>query len=85
MGAWYAVFRGIMGVVCRENHIEINPHMMPWWNGVKMKFMYRQKTVEVSISDGKYTVTTESDDDITVVFRGETGNVSRYSPLVKIL
>lgn len=71
VGAWYAVFRGIAGIVCRENHIEINPHMMPWWDKVEFCFMYHGAKLNVIMQGREYTLTTDSENDINVMFNGK--------------
>ncbi len=70
-GAWYAVFRGIGGVVCREDKIEINPHMMPWWKSLSFSFIYKGAKYNVVICDGKYTLSTADGKDTRVVFKGK--------------
>ena len=70
-GAWYAVFRGIGGVVCKENCININPHMMPWWNSVKFSFIYRGQKIEVEMTNEKYKLRSNGDRDIHIVFKGK--------------
>ena len=71
VGAWYAVFRGIAGIVCREDCIEINPHMMPWWEEVNLKFQYKGSNFEVSITNEKYELKTDSENDIVVCYCGK--------------
>ncbi len=71
VGAWYAVFRGIAGIVCREDKIEMNPHMMPWWESVQFNFMYKGEKFTVNLTNEKYTLTTSSKNDVKVIFRGE--------------
>lgn len=76
VGAWYAVFRGIAGIVCREDAIEINPHMMPWWDGVSLSFMYKGNKISVSMDNNEYKIETDSKDEINVVYKGEKTTVS---------
>lgn len=68
-GAWYSVFRGIAGIVCRDNHIEINPHLIPWWKNVKFNFMYNGSKISVSITPHAYSITADS--DVNIVYRGK--------------
>jgi trehalose/maltose hydrolase-like predicted phosphorylase len=84
VGAWYAVFRGIAGIVCREKHIEINPHMMPWWDKVEFSFMYHGAKLNVVMENGKYTLTTDSVDEIEVLFKGKTLSVTDGKPMVEL-
>lgn len=75
-GAWYAVFRGIGGVVCREDKIEINPHMMPWWNELSFKFYYKGSLFTVAMTDSEYILSTDSKEPVAVEFKGEKATVS---------
>ena len=85
VGAWYAVFRGIAGIVCREKHIEINPHMMPWWDKVEFSFMYHGAKLNILMQDGKYTLTTDSESDIRVIFNGKTLTVNRDKAIEELI
>ncbi len=69
-GAWYAIFRGIGGVVCNEDCIEINPHLIPWWSSLGFSFIYQGIKFEVSIANGKYVLKSDSDKDTKVIFKG---------------
>lgn len=70
-GAWYAVFRGIGGIVCREDCIEINPHMIPWWKNLAFSFIYRGIRFSVNVSDNTYSIKSDSSKDIKVIFKGK--------------
>ncbi len=83
VGAWYAMFRGVAGIVCREDCIEINPHMMPWWNGVKLRFMYHGSKFEVDMNNETYTLKTDSKNAVSVKFRGEDVTVDSNSEMSK--
>lgn len=83
VGAWYAVFRGIAGIVCRENYIEINPHEMPWWNSVKFSFIYNDGKVDISMKDGKYTLKAEK--DLKVIYKGAERIVKAGEELYEII
>ncbi len=85
VGAWYAVFRGIAGIVCREKHIEINPHMMPWWDKVEFSFVYHGAKLDVLMQDGEYTLTSDSENDIEVIFNGKTVLVNRDKPMKELM
>ena len=74
-GAWYSVFRGIAGIVCRDNHIEINPHIIPWWKNVKFNFMYKGSKISISIASHTYNII--SDRDVKIVFQGKEQFVYR--------
>ncbi len=85
VGAWYAVFRGIAGIVCREDCIEINPHQIPWWDGVKFSFVYKGKKIDISMKDGKYTAKTDADGEIKVIYRGEEKMLTSNTPICETL
>lgn len=80
-GAWYAVFRGFGGIICREDHIEINPHMVPWWESVEFSFCYKGINFDVVMDNEKYTLKSDSKKSVSVVFRGEKHEVSSDSAL----
>ncbi len=80
-GAWYAIFRGIGGVVCTKDLIEINPHMIPWWNSVSFSFIYKGIKFEAVIADGKYTLKSNSKDNVKVVFEGKEYTVNMDNAL----
>ena len=83
VGAWYAVFRGIAGIVCRENHIEINPHMMPWWDKVTFSFYYKGSKFKVEMDNNSYLLETDSERDTVVIFNGEKCYINKENELVK--
>ena len=68
-GAWYSLFRGIAGIVCRKDYIEINPHTIPWWKNVKFNFMYKGGKISVSIAPHTFSIV--SDSDVKIVFKGK--------------
>ena len=78
-----AVFRGIAGIVCREDRIEINPHMMPWWDGVKFSFFYRGAKISVEMTGEEYKLSSDSETPIKVVFRGKELEVSKAHVLAE--
>ena len=77
VGAWMAMFRGVAGIVCREDKIEVNPHMMPWWDSVSFNFLYHGHKITVKMTNETYTLTTDSDKEIKVVFRGKELSLSK--------
>ena len=80
-GSWYGVFRGIAGIVCREDCIEINPHMIPWWTKVEFSFMYKNSKFTVTISDNKYELKTECESDVAVKFSNKLITMNCNYPL----
>ena len=79
VGAWMAMFRGVAGIVCREDKIEVNPHMMPWWDSVSFNFLYHGHKITIKMTNETYTLTTDSDKEIKVVFRGKELSLSKAS------
>ena len=71
--------------MCREKHIEINPHMMPWWDKVEFSFVYHGAKLDVLMKDGEYTLTTDSENDIKVIFNGKTVSVNRDKPMKELM
>lgn len=80
-GAWYAIFRGIGGVVCKENCIEINPHMIPWWKSLSFSFFYRGMQMNVNIKNGRYTIETNDDGEVVIYFNGDKHVVGKNNSL----
>ncbi len=76
VGAWYAVFRGFAGIMCRDNCIEINPHPIAWWEMVRFSFMYKGSKLTVEMTPEKFILTTDSNEEISVFFRGEEIKIS---------
>ena len=68
-GSWYATFRGIAGIVCRDGYLEINPHVMPWWKKLSFNFFYRGNKINIKMTPESYTITPDA--DVKVVFRGK--------------
>ena len=85
VGAWYAVFRGIAGIVCREDYIEINPHQIPWWDGVKFSFVYQGKVIKITMKDGKYTAQTDAEGEIKVVYNGKEMTLSKNNSICEVM
>ena len=71
--------------MCREKHIEINPHMMPWWDKVEFSFMYHGAKLNVVMENGKYTLTADSVDEIKVIFNGKTLSVTDGKPITELM
>ena len=82
VGAWMAVFRGIAGIVCREDRIEINPHMMPWWDSVKFNFLYHGIKLTVEMTNDEYKLTSDNSTSVKVAFRGKEFEVSKTNSLI---
>lgn len=80
-GAWYAVFRGFGGVVCREDCIEINPHMVPWWESLSFDFFYKGARYSVKMTENTYTLTSDSATEAIVVFKGTKHKVNKQNGL----
>lgn len=80
-GAWYAMFRGFGGIVCEENQITVNPCMVPWWESVEFGFRYKGIQFNVSMTQEKYTLASDSEKPVDVVFRGEKHKVSKNSSM----
>lgn len=80
-GAWYAVFRGFGGIVCREDKIEINPCMIPWWKRLTFSFYFKGILLTVEMTNHTYILHSNGDQPVTVVFRGKGYEVSQKQKL----
>lgn len=69
-GGWYCIFRGVAGIVCREDHISVNPNMIGWWKSVKFKFRYRGSQINVELKNKSVTLSLLSGPSVTVESRG---------------
>lgn len=69
-GAWYAIFRGICGVVAGGNILEINPKKIPWWNSVSMNFHYKGTKFNIILNNQFLIIKTNGDDDINFSLNG---------------
>ncbi len=85
VGAWYAVFRGFAGIVCREDCIEVNPHQVPWWDKVSFSFMYKGSKISVTMTPCEYTLKTDSEEEIDVIFKGERKSLCAKSEICEAL
>ena len=69
--------------MCREKYIEINPHMMPWWDKVTFSFYYKGSKFKVEMDNNRYLLETDSEKDTVVIFKGEKCYINRENELVK--
>ena len=81
-GAWYAIFRGFGGVVCREDHIEINPCMVPWWDSLSFSFYYKGALYRVEMKGHDYKLTCDSENSVKVIFKGTEYAISKQQDLI---
>jgi len=80
-GAWYAVFRGLGGVVCHEDKIEIRPCMIPWWKRLAFSFYYKGNLFKVDMNNHFYKLYSDSEQPTTIEFQGKEYQVSRKQEL----
>lgn len=50
-GAWYSVFRGLFGCICKEDAIVLDPKVLPWWKSVSVNFYYRGNLINLTLRD----------------------------------
>lgn len=67
-GGWYAIFRGLLGIVCKKDLIEINPKVVPWWDEVSLYFNYQGNEFRL-IHKKDYLEIIPQKDNQEVVFR----------------
>ncbi|ABX41399.1 3-O-alpha-D-glucosyl-L-rhamnose phosphorylase [Lachnoclostridium phytofermentans] len=70
-GAWYAIFRGLMGIVTRIDCIQINPKLIPFWQGVELSFIYQTKKIKATLNGNVFTLGSEDKKEISVYFQGK--------------
>jgi len=77
-GAWLAVARGVAGIIMRENKIEVNPNIIPWWEEVQFSIVWHGQIIRVSLNNK--TITLESDEantsNVPVEHRGTMYDLS---------
>lgn len=81
VGAWYAVFRGIAGIICHEDYIEINPHQIPWWDRISFSFKYKGIKIQIEITPETYMLNAEN--DLKIVFKGKNIDLLKGIELVE--
>lgn len=72
-GAWLAVVRGIGGTILRADKVEINPHMIPWWDEVRYSVKWHGQTLLICLNNDEIRVESakDNDKDTPLVLRGE--------------
>lgn len=60
-GAWMAIVRGVGGTVLREDKVEINPHMIPWWESVKYSVMWHGQRILVTLQNDEVCITSSQE------------------------
>lgn len=83
-GAWMAIVRGVGGTVLREDKVEINPHMIPWWKSVKYSFTWHGQRVYVTLSNEEVCIYGEetNSESVPVVVSGKPYDVKPGAKIV---
>lgn len=83
-GAWMAIVRGVGGTVLREDKVEINPHMIPWWKSVKYSFTWHGQRVYVTLSNEEVCICGEetNSESVPVVVSGKPYDVKPGAKIV---
>lgn len=83
-GAWMAIVRGVGGTVLREDKVEINPHMIPWWKSVKYSFTWHGQRVYVTLSNEEVCICGEetNSEAVPVVVSGKPYDVKPGAKIV---
>jgi len=70
-GAWYAVVRGIAGIVCHEDRVEVHPHMLPFWKQIRLAITWRGQALGIKVTNRAITLTAgkENRQDIPLRFK----------------
>lgn len=72
-GAWLSVVRGVAGTVFKEDRVQINPHMIPWWDEVIYSVQWHGQKLKICMSNEKIRIesTEENSSDIPLSVCGE--------------
>jgi trehalose/maltose hydrolase-like predicted phosphorylase len=70
-GGWYAVFRGLMGIVTDNNGIKVNPKLFPFWNSVELNFVYHSKRINAKLIGNKLILNSGDDIDVPVIYHSK--------------
>jgi len=71
-GAWLAVVRGVAGIILREDKIEVNPNMIPWWEEVQFSIVWHGQRLKVSLNNKTITLISDesNNDNIPIEHKG---------------
>ena len=70
-GAWTAVFRGVFGIKPESEVIKISPNYIPFWEKVRLRFVYKGIDIEAVIDGRTLTLVKTVGTPIVVEYRGE--------------
>lgn len=83
-GAWLSVTRGIAGVVFRENKIEVNPHMIPWWEEVSFSLVWHNQRLKIKLNINQITIYSDKSNSsaVQMEFKGKTWELKAGGSLI---
>ena len=70
-GAWLSVFKGVFGVKVEEDKLTVSPRPIPFWNGVKLSFVYKGKKIKAEMTHEKLEFVSDSQEEVTLVYNGK--------------
>lgn len=83
-GAWYSIFRGLFGCVCKEDEIVLAPKYLPWWKKVSINFFFRGNLINLTICDKILTISKEGQDSVRISVNGKPYWLKRHKLQVGI-
>ena len=69
-GAWLSVFRGVFGITADENGLKIEPHPIPFWTQLTLRFFYRGKEIEAEMKRGEIFLRSRDEKEVFVLYKG---------------
>ncbi|MBQ8725894.1 MAG: glycoside hydrolase family 65 protein [Clostridia bacterium] len=70
-GAWLSVFRGVFGICANENGLTVKPNRIPFWNSVKLSFVYKGKRVKAEMTSDRLEFISDSQEEIIIAYNGK--------------
>lgn len=63
-GAWMCIFRGVLGISVKEKYLSVSPNYVPFWESVKLSFVYKGKRIKVKMTEKQLIFTSETEDTV---------------------
>lgn len=80
-GAWMSVFRGIFGISANECELKVDPHPIPFWRELKLRFFYHGKEIEAEMKRGDIVFRSRDSRKVFVRYNGVRYEFENCLPL----